>query len=509
MRLIIISIVSFFLLVGCSDSFLEVKPTTQTPMEEYYDTEEKILKGLMAAYGPLQWPDYVFDQYNPLPFLSDVMSDDVRVGGANAYDVPHLQKMRFFSATPDYTSSSLWVAFYSGVYRSNLVIANIDNVKNISKKNKDRIYAEALTLRAYYYTWLWKLWGNIPYYTTNPTPPSYLVDQKSANEVYSLILHDLDLALADNKLALVQPTDKLGRWTRAAVQMLRANVVMYQQDEARYTSVLSDMQEIIGTGTYKLYKKFGAIWEDEGEWCSESIFEINYTDSPSNRTWERSFSAGGTIFPTFIGINALESSCYDGGGYGFSPVEESLYNLYEDADSRKDGGILNFERHKLEYPKAKYKPRYDDTGYFNKKYQPRANGNDKYVGDSPDMNFRNNYRVYRFSETLLIASELLVRTGGSAVDADKYLNMVRARAYEMDIDAASFATKKKQATLDNILLENRLEFACEGHRFWDLVRFGKAEQVLGARGYAPNKKYLPIPQSEIDQAQGTLKQNAY
>lgn len=509
MRIIIISIVSFFLLEGCSDSFLDVKPTTQTPMEEYYDTEEKILKGLMAAYGPLQWPDYVFDQYNPLPLLSDVMSDDVRVGGANAYDVPHMQKMRFFSATPDYTSSSLWVAFYSGVYRSNLVIANIDNVKNISKKNKDKIYAEALALRAYYYTWLWKLWGNIPHYTTNPTPPSYLVDQRTADEVYTLIMHDLDLALEGNKLAMVQPVDKLGRWTRAAVQMLKANVVMYQQDESRYSSVLADMREIIGTGTYKLYANFGAIWEDDGEWCSESIFEINYTDSPSNRTWDRPFSAGGTIFPTFIGINALEGSCYDGGGYGFSPVEESLYNLYEEADSRKDGGILNFAKHKLDHPNAKYTPRYDDTGFFNKKYQPRDKGNDKYVGDSPDMNFRNNYRVYRFSETLLIASELLVRTAGSSTEADLYLNMVRARAYEMNVDDAAFASKKKQATLDNLLLENRLEFACEGHRFWDLVRFGKAEQVLGVRGYTSNKKYLPIPQSEIDQSQGTLKQNSY
>lgn len=509
MKIIIPFIVSFFLIVGCTDSFLDVKPTTQTPMEEYFDTEDKILRGLMAAYGPLQWPDYVFDQYNPLPLLSDVMSDDVRVGGANAYDVPHLQRMRFFAATPDFTSSSLWVAFYSGVYRCNLVINNMDNVENISPQSKDRIHAEALALRAYYYTWLWKLWGNIPHYTTNPTPPTYIVEQLTADEVYELIMEDIDLALAGNKLAMSQPVDKLGRWTRAAVQMLKANVVMYQNDESRYPSVLADMKEIIGSGLYRLYPDFAAIWEDEGEWNSESIFEINYTDSPSNRTWDRPFSAGGTIFPTFIGINALEGSPYNGQGYGFSPVEESLYNLYEEEDSRKDGGILNFEKHKLEYPNATYTPRYDDTGYFNKKYQPRADGNDKYLGDSPEMNFRNNYRVYRYAETLLIASELLVRTGGSAEEADLYLNMVRARAYKMNVDDPAFAPKKREATLDNLLLENRLEFACEGHRFWDLVRFGKAEEVLGDRGYTPNKKYLPIPQSEIDQAQGTLKQNPY
>ena len=103
----------------------------------------------------------------------------------------------------------------------------------------------------------------------------------------------------------------------------------------------------------------------------------------------------------------------------------------------------------------------------------------------------------------MIASELLVRTGGSQTQADEYLNKVRGRAYK------NTGNYKKAATLDNLLMENRLEFALEGHRFWDLVRFGKAEQVLGARGFNPNKKHLPIPQSEIDKAQGTLTQNPY
>ena len=89
------------------------------------------------------------------------------------------------------------------------------------------------------------------------------------------------------------------------------------------------------------------------------------------------------------------------------------------------------------------------------------------------------------------------------------MNEVRARAFGMKVDDVAFAPKKKVATLDAILLENRLEFALEGHRFWDLVRFGKAEEVLGSRGYTASKKHLPIPQSEIDQAQGTLKQNQY
>ena len=507
MKKLYIAILSIFLLSSCGDSFLESNPTTEIPEDQYYTTEARILSGLMAAYGPLQWPDWAFGQYNPLEFVSDVMSDDVRVGGSNANDNEHLQRMRFFNATPNYVCESLWTVFYSGINRANIVINRMDNVKNISEASKNRILAEAHVLRAYYYSWLWKLWGNLPYYTVNPASAPYLVEQIKADDVYTNIIKDLDYALSDNKLPSSVSTEQLGRFTRAAAQMLKANVVMYQNDQTKYGECLVDMKEIISSGLYKLNDDFGQIWEDAGEWSSESIFEVNYSDESSVRGWSNALGVGGSVYPTLIGINNLKDKTF-AGGWGFEPVEETLYDLYESTDQRKDGGILSFAKLKASNPSASYDPRYDNTGFFNKKYLPRIGGNAKCPGDK-DLNYRNNYRVYRFAETLLIAAELTIRTGGSQTDADSYLNQVRARAYKMDVTDTAFDGKKKTATLDNLLLENRLEFACEGHRFWDLVRFGKAQQVLGSRGYSENKKHLPIPQSEIDKAQGTLTQNPY
>lgn len=498
---ILFGLTSLLFFNSCGDSFLEVDPTTEIPESEYYNSEERITKGLMAAYGPLQWPDWAFGQYNPLAFVSDVMSDDVRVGGGSPTDNEHLQRMRFFKATPNYVCENLWTVFYSGINRSNIVINNIDQVKNIKPESKNRILAEAHTLRAYYYFWLWKLWGNVPYYSVNPSTPPYIIPQAKAYEIYEKIIEDLNFAIEGDKLPATVSSDQLGRFTKAAAQMLRANAVMYQNDEAKYAVVLSDMKAIINSGIYDLNPSFGDIWEDKGEWSKESIFEVNYTDDLSARSWGNPLGAGGSVYPTLIGINACKSPKY-AGGWGFEPVEKALYELYDDTDQRKDGGILNFAKHKQENPTASYEPRYDDTGFFNKKYLPRIGGNEKCAGDK-DLNWRNNYRVYRFSETLLIASELLLRTGGSQSEANQYLNRVRARAYN---NTGSYT---KTATLDNLLLENRLEFACEGHRFWDLVRFGKAETVLGGKGYTANKKYLPIPASEIDKAQGTLTQNPY
>jgi hypothetical protein len=495
--------------VSCTADFLDVDPTTEIPEKDYYDDYETLLKGLMAAYAPLQWPDFVFGEYGPLTFVSDVMSDDVRVGGANETDIPYLQLMRKFSATPNYTPSVLWVVFYSGVYRANTVLQYVDTAEGMSGSTRSRIKAEAYVLRAYYYTWLWKLFGNVPYYERNPTGPDYLIDQLTADGVYAKIIGDLDAALTGSGLPKVVKSAELGRFTRAAAQMLRANVVMYQQDASRYATVLTDMREIIGSGLYSLRSDFAGLWTDSGEWGSESIFEVNYTDSPSSRTWENPTKAGGTVFPTLIGINGYSGPEWDTGGYGFEPVEEALYNAYEGDDTRRDATILNFAKYRQQHPEATYTPRYDDTGYFNRKYLGRADGHDKYTGNAPEMNFRNNYRVWRYAETLLIASELIVRTNGDQDEADGYLNQVRARAFGMKPDDAAFAAKRRTATLDNLLLENRLEFALEGHRFWDLVRCGKAGEVLGSRGYTDAKKHLPIPQSEIDQAHGTLKQNPY
>ena len=134
-------------------------------------------------------------------------------------------------------------------------------------------------------------------------------------------------------------------------------------------------------------------------------------------------------------------------------------------------------------------------------------GNNKDQKADADLGFNNNLRVYRYSETLLNAAELLLKTGGSAGEADGYVNEVRARAGLSAINGVS---------QDDILNERRHEFMGEGKRYFDLVRTGKAASVLTpandsghfrTKGWSEDVRYLPIPQDNIDAAQGTLKQN--
>jgi hypothetical protein len=116
--------------------------------------------------------------------------------------------------------------------------------------------------------------------------------------------------------------------------------------------------------------------------------------------------------------------------------------------------------------------------------------------------------LIRYADVLLVAAEALNENGKQA-DALTYLNQVRKRAREgNNLILPDVTVMVKDLLRDRILLERRHELALEGHRFWDLVRTGKAPAVLGPLGFVTGiHEMLPIHQSEIDISQGTLTQN--
>ena len=155
-----------------------------------------------------------------------------------------------------------------------------------------------------------------------------------------------------------------------------------------------------------------------------------------------------------------------------------------------------------------YEARYQDTGYFLEKYVAYKANNAEAEYDG-DLNFNNNLRIYRYSECLLNAAELALRSNDTA-GAEGWLNAVHGRS----LGGATVAL-----SLENIKQERRLEFVGEGKRYWDLIRWGDAPTVLvpDVYGYRTNtwsesKKYLPFPQHEMDATAGLthqLVQNNY
>ena len=490
-------------LTSCSDSFLEVTPPDKATVEEYFSNYDHIMEAVVATYNPMRQYDWNGTQYAPLTLCSDVMADDVWPGGSGISDNQHLHKMFNFDCTENSSDAltGIWDQSFKGVRNANDVLYYAENAKAaLTDAQYNTITAEARVLRAFYYMQLWKFYGNIPFYMQNLETP-YIAEQKSADEVYKAVIEDLEGAIGLNALPLKWDEENIGRMSQAAAEMVYAEMVMYQNDDTRYKKALGYMQEIIGaTSDYDLNPDYANIFLESGEWTKESIFEICYKDDNAVRAWnEGVINAGGTIYPRLIGpAGGVDADGVDN-GWGFEPVRQETYDMYAEGDTRRDATV--YDSHGAEYTK-----RYQDTGLWLKKYLPYKENNKDQKADG-DLNFNNNLRIYRFAETLLNASELLVRTNGDQALAQEYLNRVHHRAG---------LTDNRAATIDNIIDERHLEFVGEGKRYWDLVRTGKAATTLvpDAYGYRTNtwsesKKYLPIPLSEIDAAHGTLTQNKY
>ena len=485
------------LLTACSKDFINPRHNSSEPLDEYFNTPERLFQCLVAAYDPLQWYDY-FYQYDNLHLIFDIMGDDMYAGGSNEGDQPIIVKTHYYTATPTDVCNMMWTISYSGINRAATLIKYIDGAEGVDDNTKKLYVAEAKVLMAFYYNILWKLWGNVPYWEELLEAP-YFAAQLGHDEVYANFIKLIEDAIALNVLPMKAAGGSEGRVTKAMAYMLYAEAVMYQNDQTRYQKALDYMKEIISSKQYALVSDFASIWLESGEWGTESIWEINYTPAGSGRDWGNPIATGGQVNSVLTGIPAIKNSPDFQEGWGFGTIARS-YEMYADDDIRKDGGILNFAKYAESHPGAEYTPRWQDTGFWNLKYIARVNGNHGYLGDA-NMNYGNNERIYRYAETLLNAAELSVLLGQ---DGSAYLQEVRDRANCHDTGV----------TREDIIQERHKEFVGEGKRYWDLVRSGLASTVLKAANHeyrtvdwSESKKYWPIPQSEMDKDPDLVQNN--
>lgn len=516
-------------LVSCGDDFLTEEPASSLPIEGYYTTNARIMESAVAAYDPMQWYDY-FGGWAPLNLTWDCMGDDVYVGGGSPTgDQPQLHKISWYKSDPNDNIGGFWSANYSGINRSIRLIDNA-TASSLSDTDKNLYVAEGRVMRAWYYLCLWKTWGNIPLYMENLTFP-YIAEQKTADEVYETVIADLEDVIDSNVLPMKQPDEWAGRVTQAAASMIYTDYVMYQKDKSRYSKALGYMKAIISSGKYGLVANYEDLYLIDKEWNEEIIWDINFIAKGGKRGWGSANATGGTVLPEMIGIDGLSlkgdlKGTKSGpltefqGGWGFAPISKEVYEAFEENDLRRDVAILSIDKYIKDMAEVgitvTYGGRYQNTGFFLRKYLPIPGGTEGNAGDG-SLNWDNNLHLYRYAETLLNAAELGMELGDA--NAATYFNEVRNRAGLSPIPL----------NLENIIAERRLEFVGEGKRYFDLVRSGFASQFLKAgggaalnaektaytekgipgrtEGWTEKKKYITIPQSEIEASQGTIKQN--
>ncbi|MFV8225479.1 RagB/SusD family nutrient uptake outer membrane protein [Christiangramia aquimixticola] len=474
-----ILVIALLALAGCSDDFVEVKSQDENS-EDYFNTPEEYDLALVGAYDLLQ------STYLNV-MLGEIASDNTLAGGESATDVPGIQEIDDMLHTPvNDQLRSIWSWMYAGVNRANYILEFQDK---IDFEGKNAIIAQARFLRAYYYFELVKWFGDVPLAIDERIKfgSQFDIERSPKSAVYALIEEDLKFASAN--LPAVQAQE--GRITSGAAQALLGKAYLYQN---KFAEAASAFEPVIN-GPYALVNDYNSIFEPEGENNSESVFEVQYTDKEGAGFGCLQCSEG-NVAVGFNGIRNYSGPLFDS-GFSFNVPVQEVVDLFTSSDIRKDVAILDIEAWAAETG-ATYVEGYEHTGYYNRKYIARQG--DLNTGDA-NLTNPNNYRSIRLADVLLMAAEAnYKKTSSNEEKAREYLNMVRVRA---GLDPVTLADTD---LLEQIYEDRRLELVGEGHRFFDLVRTGRAAAAID--GFVVGKHELfPIPAVEIQLAGNNWDQN--
>jgi len=545
-------------LSSCND-FLTPNPLATTKLVDYFKSDSAAAAAVNAAYVPLQW-QYGANglTYGNEFFIGDVVSDDALKGGGGTVtsDMNTVFLMENFqtSANNDYLAT-VYDINYQGIFRANFAMENINGMSDkywSDINSKARLIAESKFLRAYYHFRLMRTFGGVIKGNRTFTQSDALMARSSKADIDNFIRQDLEDAI--KSLPLSYSGDMIGRITKGAAQALLMRVILFSINEsstktAEYAHVIALGDSIISSNKYQLKAKYADFFkafvnvpptvakfvEENGP---ESVFEIQYMNE-STSDWGGDVGGLGRTRGNFDPLvtrsrggglaGVLSSSSQT--GYGFNRPTQDLYNEFEAGDPRRDEAILPYDSTDVYGTEPEHL--YND-GYHARKYTLGfwITYKGKQVFLNPTfyaMRSPNNYFVIRYSDVLLMSAEAKCEnndiTGGTAA-----LNIVRLRAKNSSANPLDPTilppfpygsyTNDQTGLRAAIRHERRVEFAMEGQRWWDLVRWRTADQVMNAyrqkyiskegkdmSAFDPNKHYLfPIPETQLN-ANPLLKQN--
>lgn len=496
-----IAILAFtsFMMFSCSDDFVNVEPKGTALEDNYYKNAEEAYNGLIAAYDPIGWNNALVLK----TALLNAASDDFFAGGGGPTDINEMQVWDNYTLDPVVgPQSEFWSRGYSGVFRSNILIEKLPEIP-MDEALKARFMAEVKFLRAYYFFDLVRLFERIPLITAPvPTADIFGVEQVDRSVVYEQIQMDLIAAIADLPNSVDLGTEA-GRATKGAGMALLGKVYLQLEMFDKAAEQFSKVNGTPGSTSelgYSLQDNYADLFLLGNEFNSESIFEVSH-NSTSQGGWDCIACSEGNplsimVAPRGYVITDAEAAPSFVSGWSFNTVSTSLVDAFVQGgvyDPRYATTIANIDS--LEQAGAvTYEKAHENTGYFLAKFAGRVENKTADNTVPFEINFPTNEYEIRLADTYLLEAEALVRGGLNAARAKALLDAVRAR---VGLDPVP-------ATMDNILIERRLELAGEGHRWFDIIRLGKAEALLADRGFVPEKHdALPIPQSELE-FDGTL-----
>lgn len=491
---------------SCESWLLEPSPGV-TKLEDFFSVGKTAIQSTNAAYVPLMWE--FNSTYFPEWFIGDVVSDDALKGGQSIGDMADVYDMENFKTNSNNTLLlDYYRAQYQGIARCNLPLQEIPKMKTDSVMTasvQNRLVGELKFLRALYYFRLVRVFGGVPKVTT-PIESSndWQQNRASVADIYQLIVDDLEDANDGLWKKSQYPATDLGRATKGAAQAMLLKAHLYNKN---YSEAKRWGDSIMLSNEYELLDNYANNFTLAGENGKESVFEIQFMEDPNSDYGEGfGFTRG-----TFTVILTRSRSSKLGGGWGFNKPTQNLYNEFEAGDPRRDATILNPTDDEIETPEQEI---YLGSRYLNRKYAI-MNPDNSYYQLTHATRGPINTKVIRYSDVLLMYAEACNELN-DLTPAKNALEEVRKRARGNNavLPAFPYGTYADNQTdlRKAIRHERRVELAMEGHRWFDLCRWGIAKETMDAykagesaeaRSHmaafiAGTHELFPIPSKEID-----------
>jgi hypothetical protein len=571
-RIALVSVSALTLTFACKDQFLEVAPTGSLA-EAQLSSKAGVEGALIGAYAQVAGKGYT-----RLAAANNWVWGSIRGGesnkGTDPGDYSNINLMqRYEIPANDGDLNGTWQAKFEGVARANAVINLANGSKALSATDKTRIIAEARFLRGIYYFELKKLFNSVPYVDETVGYGKGIEKVANTEAFWDKIEADFGFAYTN----LPATSSSAGRANKWAAQAFLGKALLYQ---GKFADARSKFTDVITNGVttngkkYGLVPRFSEIFNAANDNNEEAVFaiqsamntgstnnangfdDLNYpyntgADGPGNCCgfFQPSFSMA-NAYRTVGGLPILTETA---GAPDYNLAANAVkhdYGINSSAAFTEDAGPLDpridhtIGRRGIQYldwiehPGANWIRKQDYAGpYSPKKYvYYKSQENSLTDGSSWTRGYATmNYNIMRFADVLLMAAEAEIEAG-SLAKALEYVNLVRARAAnpagfvkkggvnEANYDIALYTSfADKTAAQKAVRMERLLELATEGHRFFDLVRWGIDVPTLnaylaheakilvtkfGGATYQATDKYLPIPQQQIDiQGTSVLKQN--
>lgn len=543
--------------VSCSEDFLEVPPVGQLAQAQL-STLAGLDAALIAAYSQVN------GRGNRLGSPSNWVWGSIRGGEANKGTDPGDYTainpiQRFENNAASGEMGSKYNVCYEGIARANNVLRLLlEPGPDVTDADKVRLTAQAKFLRAHFYFELARDYDKTPYVDETVDYGSGLEDVKNDKDLYPFIIADLEYAVAN----LPATQSQVGRVNSWAAKAYLGKVYMYTKEYGKAKTMFDD---VIANGVTSNGKKYGLVpyYDDmfraandnheESVWAYQAAANTGSTNN-ANPEFDLNFPyntgpAGpgnccGFFQPSFTFVNAfrtvnglplldksynsaaneVKSDMGVASGDAFTPDAGALDPRLDHTVGRRGLPYLDW----IDHPGASWIRNQSNGGPYSPKkyvyaksevgsYQDNSSWTPGYTGI--------NFMIIRFADVLLLAAEAEVEAG-SLEKAREYVNMIRTRAINSKLErdngsmAANYvintygsAWTDKATAQAAVRMERLLELGMEGHRFYDLQRWGTAQEeldfyfakdgvklaaALGGAKYSDKYKWVPLPQDQID-----------